>query len=237
MRLALCLLTRNEIDGCRHDVPGLPLSAFDEVYCIDANSTDGTAEYLQESGINVVEQRIKGYNGAYIEAFDQARTRNADAVVFFHPKGAIDPAEVLRFRALLEGGHALVIASRLCKGACNEEDERLFKPRKWFVVVMGLVLWVCFSRRGAFAGDVLHGCRAMRTDAFALTGLRRTGVTADLEMVVAAYRLGEPIAEFPVIERERLAGRTHFRALPTGWRLLKYVGGEVVRPRTARGVR
>jgi glycosyltransferase involved in cell wall biosynthesis len=234
--IGLCLLTRNEIEGCKHDVGSLPLDQFDAVYCVDGNSTDGTVEYLNGLGIEVITQSIKGYNGAYIEAFDVASQRDIDAVVFFHPKGSIDPAIVTEFKPLLEDGHALVIASRICKGAVNEEDSKLIKPRKWFVMLMGLVLWICFRRRGRITRDVLHGCRAMRTDAFEMANLRTDGVTADLEMVVATYRLKETAAEFPVEERARLAGQTHFKALPTGWRLIKYVMSEILSPKTARSV-
>lgn len=234
MRLALCLLTRNEIDGCRHDAPNIPLSSFEAVYCIDGNSTDGTPEYLESIGIRVINQQIKGYNGAYIEAFDEAKKQDIDAVIFFHPKGAIDPDVVLQFREPLESGHALVIASRLCKGAVNEEDKHLIKPRKWFVIGMGSLLWICFGRRKTFAGDVLHGCRAMRTDIFMNTNVRQDGLTADLEMVVATYRLKQTATEFPVTEKPRLAGETHFKALPTGWRLIKYVWSELIRPKTGR---
>ena len=234
MRLALCLLTRNEIDGCRHDVPNIPLSSFDAVYCVDGNSTDGTIEYLESVDVRVIKQQIRGYNGAYIEAFDEAARLGMDAVIFYHPKGAIDPAVVLQFREPLENGNTLVIASRICKGAINEEDRQLIKPRKWFVIGMGSLLWICFGRRKAFAMDVLHGCRAMRTDSFMSTNVRREGLTADLEMVVGAYRLKQAVAEFPVTENPRLAGETHFKALPTGWRLIKYVCSELVHRKTGR---
>jgi hypothetical protein len=35
VRLTLCLLTWDEIEGCRQDVPRLPLDQFEEVYAID----------------------------------------------------------------------------------------------------------------------------------------------------------------------------------------------------------
>ena len=54
MKIALCLITWNEIDGVRHDVPMIDRSKFDQIYCIDGGSTDGTVEYLKESGIPVL---------------------------------------------------------------------------------------------------------------------------------------------------------------------------------------
>jgi hypothetical protein len=118
-------LTWNEIDGCRQDVPRLPLDQFEEVYAIDGGSTDGTCEYLTSLGIAVYRQDSPGYNAAYLSAFRRCTT---DALLMFHPKGSVDPATVLQVRPLLERGADLVIASRLIAGGANEEDDRLLSP-------------------------------------------------------------------------------------------------------------
>ena len=227
MRLSLCLLTWNEIDGCRLDVPRLPLSAFDEVFALDNGSTDGTVEYLAEHGIRVVRQTLPTYNGAYRCAFDACTT---DALVIFHPKGTIDPAAVLQFRPLFAQGADLVIASRIGPGAHNEEDERLIRYRKWFVMALGLIAGLLWRREGAFVWDVLHGFRGMRRAAFFFIDPLPRGVSMDLEMVARAYRARLVRAVFPVSEQPRLAGGTHFGAWSTGKRLLRYIWTELGRP-------
>jgi hypothetical protein len=226
VRLTLCLLTWNEIDGCRHDVPRLPIDQFEEVYAIDAGSTDGTCEYLASVGIPVHRQELSGYNGAYVSAFRRCTT---DALLMFHPKGSVDPTTVLQVRALLEQRADLVIASRLMAGGANEEDGRLFKPRKWFVEGLSLAVSVLWRREGPRIRDVLHGYRAMRRDAFfAISPLTR-GTSMDLEMVVRCYKQRLPRVEFPVQERPRLSGETHFKALSTGAKLLRYLWFELGR--------
>ena len=40
MTVALCLLTWNELEGAKHDVPMIDFGKFDQVYCIDGGSTD-----------------------------------------------------------------------------------------------------------------------------------------------------------------------------------------------------
>ena len=226
MRLTLCLLTWNELAGCRHDVPLLPLDRFEEVFAIDGGSTDGTCEYLAERGITVHRQDYPTYNGAYRSAFSRCST---DALVLFHPKGSIDPAAVLGFRPLFERGAELVIASRIGAGARNEEDGQLLKHRKWFVMGLSLLTSVIWRRTGPHVWDVLHGFRGMRKPAFEAMAALPSGVSVDLEMVARAYKQRLRIATFPVQERARVGGSTHFKAWPTGKRLLRYLWFELGR--------
>ena len=227
LRISLCLLTWNEIDGCRQDVPALPLQAFDEIFAIDGGSTDGTVDYLTERGIPVFQQETRTYNGAYLSAFRHCST---DALVIFHPKGSIDPSVLLAFRLYFEQGCDLVIASRLIPGSVNEEDHRLLRPRKWFVRGLALIAALFWKRDGSITWDVLHGCRGMGRQAFDLIEPLPQGVSIDLEMVVRAYRYKLRRAEFPVVEKPRPSGDTHFKAWPTGKALLRYVWRELRRP-------
>ena len=163
MKVALCLVTWNEIDGVRHDVPLLDRSKFDQVYCIDGGSTDGTVEYLEGCGIPVYRQTAKGLNQA---CWDGAEKCECDAFVFFHPKGTIPVEDAYRFREFYEQGYEFVVGSRMMKGAHNEEDSKLFKPRKWFVLATGLAARILFKREGNTVWDTLHGFRGMTKRAF-----------------------------------------------------------------------
>jgi hypothetical protein len=226
VRLTLCLLTWNELAGCRHDVPLLPLDAFEEVFAVDNGSTDGTREFLAAQGITVHRQDRPTYNGAYACAVERCTT---DAIVIYHPKGSIDPRTVLQFRPHFEAGADLVIASRIGSGSRNEEDGRVIKPRKWFVIGLGLTATLLWRRTGPPVWDVLHGFRGIRKDRFEAVSPLPKGVSIDLEMVVRAYKKGWRIETFPVEERERLQGTTHFKAWPTGKRLLRYLWFELWR--------
>lgn len=226
MRIGLCLLTLNEINGCKKIVPSLHLNQFDEVFAIDGGSTDGTFEYIQNHNINCYLQEIPGYNGAYISAFEKCKS---DALVFFHPKGSIDPSEILKFHKFLEQGYDLVVASRMIRGAQNEENTKLLKPRKWFVIFLAIISGILWRREGNMIWDVLHGVRAIRKDSFIAIKPIEYGLSMDLEMVVRSYRKRMKRIEFPVKENARVGGETHFKAFPTGSRLLRYLCLELSR--------
>ncbi len=216
----------NELEGCKIDVPKLPRHAFEEVYAIDGGSTDGTVEYLRSQGIPVHRQPKKGLNAAYIHAVDKS---TCDAVVVFFPKGTIAPDSVLRFRPFLDDGFDLVVASRNIRGARNEEDEKLFKPRKWGVLALAHLASVLWRKEGAMIHDVLHGYKAFTVSGFRKMGVLDHGLSIDIEMVVRSYRLHLRRAELPVVETSREFGETRFKILPTSVKLIKYLWWELKR--------
>ena len=226
MKISLCLLVWNELEGCRIDVPGLPLDAFEEVYAVDGGSSDGTVAYLESLGIAVYRQPKKGLNAAYIHAAERS---TGDAVVVFFPKGTVDPETLRRFRPLLEGGHDLVITSRNTPGGYNEEDEQLLKPRKWGVALLSLLISALWQRDGYRVRDVLHGYKGFTLAAFDKMDPLDRGLSIDLEMVVRSYRLRLSRAEFPIRETARPFGETTFPIVPTALRLLRYLGHELRR--------
>lgn len=224
MKIALCLLTLNELIGCRHDIPKLPLNKFDEVFALDGGSTDGTLKYLKDSNIKIYNQQKKGYNNAYIEAVEHT---NSDAIIFFHPKGSINPSELLEFRKYFEKGYELIVASRIINGGQNEEDSNLLKPRKWFVMGLAFVTALLWKRKGKIIWDVLHGFRGFSIKAYHGFNLHDYGVTADIEMIVRSYKNRIKCIEIPSKEKERIDGATHFKALPTGMKIIKYLFNEL----------
>lgn len=226
MTVALCLITWNELEGCKHDIPLIDRSEFEEIYCIDGGSTDGTVQYLEKEGITVYEQTSKGLNQACI---DGANRCNCEAFVFYHPKGTIPVEDTYKFRKYFENGYELVVGSRMMKDSVNEEDNHLLKPRKWFVLGLGLVAKILFKREGVTVWDTLHGFRGMRTESFKKLNISNYDPSIDIEMVCRSYKFCLKRIEFPTTERARIAGDTHFKAFATGKKLLKYLVYEMKR--------
>lgn len=226
MTVGLCLITWNELEGCKHDVPLIDRSQFDEVYCVDGGSTDGTVEYLESQGIKVYRQTAKGLNQA---CKDGCNFCSCDAFVFYHPKGTIPVEDTYKFRAYYEAGYDFVVGSRMMKGAHNEEDSKLLKPRKWFVLCLGLAAKVLFKKEGNTVWDTLHGFRGMTVEAFKKCDISDMSPSIDIEMVCRSYKLKLKRIEFPTTELPRIAGESHFKAWATGKKLLKYLWWEVKR--------
>jgi len=220
MTITLCLLTWNEIDGCKHDIPQIKRSQFDDIFAIDGGSVDGTVEYLKHEKIKVIKQNKKGLNAAHIQAVESCKT---DAIIFFHPKGTISVANTLKFRKFFDSGYELVIGSRIIKGSQNEEDESLFKPRKWLTILLAITASIVWKRDDNTVWDVLHGFRGITIKAFGKFNPPTSGLTIDIAGVVQSYKKDIKRIEFPVKERSRTNGSTHFKAIPTGLEILRYL--------------
>jgi len=226
VKVSLCLIVWNELEGCKIDVPKLPRDAFDEIYAVDGGSTDGTVEYLESQGIPVHKQPKRGLNAAYVHANDSS---SCDAVVVFFPKATTPVSDVLKFRPLFDQGYQLVVASRQIPGSTNEEDSHVLRPRKWAVCGLAMLASLMWRREGNRVLDVLHGFKGWTRDAFERMKVLDTGLSIDIEMVVRAYKLRIPRIEFPTQETARQFGTTHFKIWPTGKRLLAYLWFEARR--------
>ncbi|NLT68695.1 MAG: glycosyl transferase family 2 [Acidobacteria bacterium] len=226
-KTALCLLVWNEKHGCQRDLPRLDFSHFDEVFAIDGGSEDGTVELLKTWKIPVYQQEHRGLNAAYWQA---VLTTTCENVVVFFPKGTIPPRVAVELKQALDQGYELAIASRMIAGARNEEDGRLFRPRKWGVKILAMAACAIWRREGGMLWDVLHGVKGFSKQAFLMMNPSRSGVSIDLEMAIRTYRLRIRRCELPVSESARESGATHFKILPTGLMLARCFCRELWRP-------
>jgi glycosyltransferase involved in cell wall biosynthesis len=221
MKILLCMLVRNERACLEVMLPKLPPpgedAGFDALIAVDGNSTDGTIELLAGWGIETLKQSRRGRGAAYLEAMEKYP---ADAYLFFSPDGNEDIRDFPRFRELLEKGADLVIASRMCRGAYNEEDCQIFRPRKAANLTFNFFANLAFRKTGAYVTDSINGFRAIRAGLANRLRLDAAGYTIEYQMTIRAMRSGAAIAEFPTHEFPRIAGETGAPSIKTGLQFL-----------------
>ncbi len=225
MDVTLILVVRNEEEGLRKMLPVLPRDAVDETIAIDGNSTDGTLKLLEDAGVRTHVQMAPGLGQAMLEARDQVKT---EAFIFFHPDGNEDPNHIPKMADLLREGKEFVVASRMIKGAWNEEDDKFLRWRKWANIGLAKLANLFFAREGNRTTDITNGFRGITCDAFDRMKLTSRDLTMDYQMVIRALKTGIPITEFPTKEGQRIAGGTTFPSLSTGWQEVKLLLKEIV---------
>lgn len=217
MKITLVLLTLNEITGLRKIFDKIPMSFVDEVFAIDGGSTDGSIEFMKANKITVYPQAVKGRGEAFREAFRRAK---GDALILFSPDGNEDPNDIPKFRPLLEAGNDIVIATRMVKGAWNEEDDQFFKFRKWVnnaFTFLANVLW----NRGPWVSDTINGYRAITKKAWNVLALDGPGYTIEYQGSIRAFKRGLKIEEFVTHEARRFDGAEGSPSIPTGIAFIK----------------
>lgn len=222
-------MVKNEIECLQAMLPkvieAFQSSGYDSLYAIDGGSTDGTQEFLKKHNISVIAQSSKGRGQAFLHAFNQI---DADAYVFFSPDGNEDEADFPKFKTYLEAGNDIVIASRMCKGAVNEEDAEIFKWRKWANNAFNILANVFFRRSGTFVTDSINGYRGITKSAAQKLQLTAQDYTIEYQMTIRAFKHRLKIFEFPTIEGQRIAGETGAPSFQTGLRFIKRLWTELL---------
>lgn len=222
MKTVLCILTLNELECLKEVFPNIPKpgkkSGYDEIYAIDGGSTDGTLEYFEKNKIKIVTQDKRGRGNAFLQAFKKIK---ADTYIFFSPDGNEDISDLSKFRKYVEAGADLVIASRMMKGAYNEEDAQLIKPRKWANLSFNLMANLSFRRKGPYVTDSINGYRAITSKMAKELSLDAHGYTIEYQMTMRALKKGANIVEFPTREGQRISGEIQAKSIPTGLKFIK----------------
>lgn len=224
MKRAIVLLTLNEIEALPKIFDRLPRSCADDFFVVDGGSSDGTRQYLESRGVRVVGQPKRGRGQAFRVAFAQT---DAEVLVFFSPDGNEDPADIPRLLAKIDEGCDMAIASRMMRGAFNEEDVHWFRPRKWVnqaFTLLANLLW----NQGPYITDTINGFRAVRRSAFEALGCDADGFVIEYQMSIRAMKRGLKVAEIATRESPRMGGQSTAKSLPTGIVFLRQLAREFV---------
>ncbi len=222
MKKAVVILTFNEIEALPKIFDKIPRGCAEELFAVDGGSKDGTVEFLRSKGIRVAAQTRRGRGVAFRQAFAET---DADAIAFFSPDGNEDPADLPKLFSVLEEGWDMVIASRMMRGASNEEDIHWFRPRKWVNQAFGLCANLAWND-GPFITDTINGYRSLTRKAFESMAPDADGFVIEYQMSIRAMKKKLKVAEFPTHEGQRLGGASTASSIPTGIIFLKQLWSE-----------
>ena len=189
-----------------------------ELIVVDDGSTDTTYPVARAAGarlIRLVPNRGKGV--ALRRGIEQS---SGDWIVFLDADGQDDPTEIPTLLSAATGDTALVNGSRflgtLNKGAIS-------KPNLVGNIVMTGLLDLAF---GARITDSQAGFRAIRGDIARGLKLTATEYEIETEMLAQVLKAGHRVVEVPVNRYARSAGRTDFRRIRNGMRILWTIGSQ-----------
>ena len=235
MKIGLVLLTLNEIDGLNEIWNKIPKEEFDEIFAVDGGSKDGTIEFFNDNKIPIVGQSRRGRGEAFRQAF---RASKSDVLIFFSPDGNEDPKDLVKMKNVFHNhpGTDLVIASRMMPDSRNEEDDQIFRWRKWACNALSLLANMIFNHNFSsnYITDTINGYRGFNRDSFDKLNLTAIGYTIEYQSTMRSLILNMDIKEIPTIEGSRVGGESYANSFPTGLKLFKCFINEFLKRNTYR---
>ena len=234
-RVTVIVPAMNEAKNLPHVAAQMP-KGIDEIVFVDGNSVDDTVEVatMLWPDATVITQTRKGKGNALACGFEAA---TGDIIVMIDADGSTNPGEIPLFVQALVDGADFAKGSRFIAGGGSSDITKLRRLGNY-----GLNSLVNILFRTHFT-DLCYGYNAFWRNALDVMQLPDTGIAAaqwgdgfEIEMLinvrVAAAGLG--IAEVGSFEADRIHGVSNLNAFSDGMRVLRIIGMEWRRRRSAR---
>jgi glycosyltransferase involved in cell wall biosynthesis len=259
-RVSVIIPAMNEEMSIRQVLEMVP-SWVHEVVLVDGYSTDGTAQAAREVWPNhhvVVKERrqVEDRRGATRPGARDRRTEGralrlvgqtrrgkgnalktgiaaatGDIVVMIDADGSTDPREIGRFVQTLRNGADFAKGSRFLKGAGTDDMSFDRKIGNGALVLLANVLF------GTRYTDITYGYNAFWKRHAGALALEIDGWANEIITNIRIARHGLNVVEVPSFELPRIAGEAKLQGVYlVGWRILRAILAERLRPRPARGV-
>ena len=214
-----------------------------QVILVDGGSVDGTVEVARRimPEVQIVQQTRRGKGNALACGFEVC---TGDIVVMIDADGSTDPTEIPRFVGALTQGADFAKGTRFRHGGRSLDITRIRRVGNYFLNGSVNVLFgtrfsdLCYGYN-AFWRDVLPALDLPDTSLAApADGAKMWGDGFEIETVInvrAARRYRKGIVEVPSVEKERIHGASNLHAVRDGLRVLRTIGSERLRPRSASG--
>jgi len=194
-----------------------------EVVVVDGHSSDDTVEVAKSvrPDVVIVYQTGKGKGNAIIAGAEAA---TGDIVVLLDADGSTDPGDIPRFVAALRTGADFAKGTRFLMGAGSAD---LTPTRRFGSKLFAHIVNVLF---GSSYTDVLYGYNAFWRRCLPDLQIDCNGFEVEPLLAIRAMRSNIRVIEVPSYEPPRLSGATNLRAVRDGWRILRMIIAERIRP-------
>ena len=213
----------NEIDGIRLIWADIPRELFSRILVVDANSTDGTLEFLKDKKCVVLQQVKPGRGNAIREAMLQIEE---NVIVLMASDGNDDPRYVPSLLEKTSEGYDIVSGSRFADGGETDDSDDPLGIRRLgnrFFTFLVNFLW------NTHYTDSTYGMRAFTREAWLKLNMNATRNETEFLMSIRSAKLGLKVCQIPVVEGRRVGGEVKARSLSTGISFVKIIVRELFR--------
>jgi glycosyltransferase involved in cell wall biosynthesis len=166
---------------------------IDEIIVVDDGSIDDTVEIAKDFGATVIKQGNAGEGVAIRNLIEEAKKRDADALVIIEANCEYNPADIPKVLApIVDYDAEFVIGSRFIDDEKEKNKKKMSSARRCWTKVLNFV-----ANRGATVkvSDSQSGLRALSRYAMDTIRLKGDGDAVKSEMVVEAVERGLRIRE------------------------------------------
>jgi glycosyltransferase involved in cell wall biosynthesis len=214
-RVTVVIPVVNEALNLPRVLPRIPLWV-DRVLLIDGDSQDGTHEVVRafDPTIDLLVETPRGKGAALTAGF---AATSCDIIVMLDGDGSTDPAEIPAFLGALLAGADVVKGSRFLEGGGTADMSAFRKMGNWGFVMLSRLL---FHSRYT---DLCYGYMAFWSRVLPRLELDGEGFEIEAMLSLRALTAGFQVTEVASYEFRRPFGKSHLRAIPDGWRVLKTI--------------
>lgn len=185
-----------------------------EIIVVDNGSTDRSVEIIQQKGVRLIFQPIRGYGAAYIKGLSVVKGK---FIIIADGDNTYDFNDIPRFLAFLKDGYEFVIGNRF-KGNIHKE------AMPWANRYIGNPILSGLSRLffKTKLSDFHCGMRAFTQEAYQKINLHCLGMEFATEMVMEALQRKLKIKEVPIDYHPR-KGESKLRPFKDAWRHFRFM--------------
>lgn len=215
--ISLIIPTKNEAPSISSVLKAVPRTVGKipvKILVIDANSTDGTSQFVKEKRARLVIQTSRGGKGAaMIEASEMTKSK----IICFVDGDDTYPVEELSKLVLpiLSGEADMVVGSRVTG---NREHGSISTAN-----LMGnkLFNWMTNFALKSKVTDMLSGFRSIKRESFERLFLSTSNFEIEAEITIEALAKNLRIVEIPINYRRRTGNPTKLDPVRDGYKILK----------------